>query len=86
MASRQRRSASESRERRSDVVAISPNREAIIRLIGAVLGEYNDEWMGTCRYMSTGALQKAQENVESPRERRQASSQEEGVLVEQFVV
>ena len=43
-------------KRRADVVGIFPSEAAIIRLIGAVLLEANDEWQLQHRYMGVEAL------------------------------
>jgi putative transposase len=43
-------------KRRADVVGLFPNEGAIIRLIGAVLLEANDEWQLQHRYMQTEAM------------------------------
>lgn len=43
-------------KRRADVVGIFPNEASIVRLIGAVLLEQNDEWQLMHRYMQVEAM------------------------------
>ena len=63
--------------RRTDVVGIFPGRDAIIRLVGAVLAEQNDEWTESRRYMGAEILAACQKKGQNP-----GTNSETGVTIE----
>jgi transposase-like protein len=54
------------------VVGIFPNRQAVIRLIGALLAEATDEWAIAKRYMSVESLKTSRHHGPSEADPRQA--------------
>ncbi|GGK73868.1 IS256 family transposase [Ornithinimicrobium pekingense] len=60
--------------RRTDVVGIFPNRESIIRLVGAVLAEQHDAWAEQRRYIGLDVLTRCRAALTEPAEPTQEVS------------
>jgi len=54
-------------KRRTNVVGIFPDPDAVLRLVGSVLMEVNDEWQAGRRYFSLGSMRKLYDPVEEYR-------------------
>ena len=61
-------------KRRSAVVGIFPNRDAVPRLLGAVLAEQNDEWLVGRRYFSQASMRKLLRPPDEPLSEVEASA------------
>ena len=50
------------------MVGIFPDRNALIRLVGAVLAEQHDEWAESRRYLGLDVLSKSRPTTNTPTE------------------
>ncbi|MFH5246099.1 IS256 family transposase [Antrihabitans spumae] len=60
--------------RRTDVVGIFPDRQAIIRLVGAVLAEQHDEWIEGRRYLGLDVLARSRGIADPADEQEQTTT------------
>ena len=60
--------------RRTDAVGIFPNRDAIIRLVGADLAEQTDEWTEGRRYLGLEVLTRSRTTTTDPQPRQETDT------------
>ena len=68
--------------RRSDVVGIYPNDQALIRLAGMLLIEQNDEWLVQRRYLSDHSIRQVLTTQTDPGDNVNTRSEGEGGVIE----